>query len=255
MKSGPEERECKQNLKVPILYEDENMLALNKPAGHMVHGDDFTHEGTLVDWFLAHTPSARGVGEAGLSARGKVLERSGVVHRLDRETSGVLILAKNDTAFLHLKTQFQNHEIGKEYRAFVYGTMKEKWGTIDRQIGRSTKDFRLRSAQRGARGTLRNAITNWELISQSSEHAYLKLSPRTGRTHQIRVHLKAIGRPVIADTLYAPPTLYRTQALGFKRLALHAYSLTFRTLSSETITIVAPLPPDFEAGVRFLAGE
>lgn len=228
-----------------ILYEDGDVLVIHKPSGMIVHNDGRSTGRTVVDWFLTHAPSARGVGEGGFAQDGTLLERSGVVHRLDRETSGVLILAKTQESFMHLKKQFQEHHIKKEYRTFVYGTMKEKWGTVDRAIGRSTKDFRLRSAQRGARGALREATTDWELLTQSEKHAYLKITPKTGRTHQIRVHLKAIGRPLVHDELYAPKDLLEGNNLGFMRLALHAYSLSVSLLSGEEKVFVAALPEDF----------
>ncbi len=237
----------RNNMQDPeILYEDAEMLVINKPSGMMVHTDGRNEEKTVVDWFLSRVPKARGVGEEGFAQDGTPLERSGVVHRLDRETSGVLVLAKTQDAFLHLKEQFHDHRIKKEYRTFVYGTMKEKWGTVERPIGRSTRDFRLRSAQRGARGTLRDAVTDWELIGQSSTHAYLKITPKTGRTHQIRVHMKAIGKPIVQDELYAPEELRAGDNLGFTRLALHAYALKIVHPNGEEKSFLAPFPMDFE---------
>lgn len=236
-----------------IIYEDEYLMVINKPSGMMVHADGRTDEKTVVDWFLSRVPMARGVGEPGFAQDGTPLERSGVVHRLDRETSGVLVLAKTMEAFAHLKRQFHDHLVRKEYRTVVYGTMKEKWGTVDRPIGRSTKDFRLRSAQRGAKGTLREAVTDWELIGQSKTHAYLKILPKTGRTHQIRVHLKAIGRPIVCDELYAPEHLLQGNNLGFSRLALHAYILKLSTPGGEEKVFIAPLPLDFEEASTAIA--
>jgi len=246
MVNEPKEKKSETQAEITVLYEDDTVLVVNKPSGMMVHNDGRDTGATVVDWFLARAPLARGVGESGFTQDGTVLERSGVVHRLDRETSGVLVLAKTQEAFEHLKHQFHEHLIKKEYRTFVYGTMKEKWGTIERPIGRSTKDFRLRSAQRGARGTLREAITDWELIGQTQTHAYLKITPKTGRTHQIRVHLKAIGRPIVQDTLYAPEELLSGENLGFTRLALHAYSIKIVLPTGEDHTFLAPLPDDFE---------
>ena len=246
MQHESEGRASNESPEPAILYEDDSMMVVNKPSGMMVHNDGRNSEQTVVDWFLARAPSARGVGETGFAQDGSPLERSGVVHRLDRETSGVLVLAKTQDAFTHLKEQFHDHYIKKEYRTFVYGTMKERWGTIERPIGRSTKDFRLRSAQRGARGTLREAITDWELIGQSATHAYLKITPKTGRTHQIRVHLKAIGRPIVHDDLYAPEELLHGDNLGFSRLALHAYKLKIVVPSGEEMLFIAPFPLDFE---------
>lgn len=237
----------RKNAEPVILYEDDAMIAISKPSGMVVHNDGRTEEYTVVDWFLDRVPSARGVGEPGYAQDGSLLERSGVVHRLDRETSGVLVLAKTQEAFEFLKKQFHDHTLKKEYRTFVYGTMKEKWGTVDRPIGRSTKDFRLRSAQRGARGTLREAVTDWELIGQSTTHAYLKITPKSGRTHQIRVHLKAIGKPIVGDELYAPEELRAGDNIGFTRLALHAYRLNLVIPNGEEKMFIAPLPSDFES--------
>lgn len=234
------------NMNISVLYEDDDVLVINKPSGLLVHNDGRSNEETVVDWFLSRAPEARGVGEEGFAQNGTLLERSGVVHRLDKDTSGVLILAKNQNVFVHLKEQFHDRHTKKEYRAFVYGTMKEKWGTIDRPIGRSSKDFRLRSAQRGAKGTLRDAVTDWELVGQNDVYAYLKLFPKTGRTHQIRVHLKAINRPVVCDELYAPESLRQSDNLGFTRLALHAHKITITLPSGEEATFIAPQPEDFE---------
>ena len=236
-----------------ILFEDDDIMVVNKPAGIMVHSDGRTDEETVATWFVSRVPEAHGVGEAGFAQDGTPLERSGVVHRLDRDTSGALVLAKTAKAFAHLKEQFHDRLIKKEYRAFVYGTMKEKWGTINRPIGRSTKDFRLRSAQRGARGTLREAITDWELIGQSESHAYVKLMPKTGRTHQLRVHMKAIGRPIVQDPLYATSPQRSGDNLGFTRLALHAYRLTLIIPSGEEMHFLAPLPLDFEVASTTIA--
>lgn len=240
-------------LDIEVLYEDDSCVVINKPVGLLVHNDGRSTEPTVVDWLLARAPLARGVGEVGFTQSGEALERSGVVHRLDRDTSGVLILAKTEHMFGHLKSQFHDHHVRKEYRAFVYGHMKEKWGTINRLIGRNAKDHRLRSAERGAYGTLRSAVTNWELIAQSATHAYLKVFPKTGRTHQIRVHLKAIGRPIVGDTLYAPEVLQRGDSLGFTRLALHAYCLKIVLPDMKEHLFCAPLPLDFERAIDAIA--
>lgn len=237
---------------ITILYEDDNVVVINKPDGLLVHADDATEKETVVTWFLEHVPNARGVGEEGVQKDGIPVDRSGVMHRLDRETSGVMILAKHQEAFLHLKTQFQSRAVFKEYRAFVYGTMKEGWGSIDRPIGRSAQDFRLRSAQRGAKGVLRPSVTGWERIGQNESYAYLKVFPKTGRTHQIRVHLKAINHPIIGDSLYAPGM---PSALGFDRLALHAHILELELPSHEVKRFVAPLPHSFIVAADGLSGD
>ena len=234
---------------IDILHEDSEMVVIDKPVGIRVHEDGFSDEPTVVDWFLARTPSARGVGEPGVSPKGSPLERSGVVHRLDTDTSGVLVLAKTQEAFVHLKQQFHDRLAKKEYRAFVYGAMKERWGTIDRPIGRSAKDFRKRSAERGAKGTLRDSVTDWECVAtgtyEGETFSELRLRPKTGRTHQLRVHLKAIDHPIVGDQLYAGARRTSSTNLGFERLALHAEMLTLTLQDGTSMTFVAALPKAF----------
>jgi 23S rRNA-/tRNA-specific pseudouridylate synthase len=162
----------------------------------------------------------------------------------------VVVLAKNETAFLHLKAQFHDRLAEKEYRAFVYGALTEERGIINRPIARSAKDFRLRSAQRGARGEAREAITHWECIAFNETHSYVRLMPKTGRTHQLRVHMKAINHPIVCDKLYAPN---HPCDLGFSRVALHASALTLVCPDGVRRTFEAPLPIEFlnaEAIVR-----
>ena len=279
------------DMNIPILYEDDDVVVIDKPSGVMVHGDGrsprtkgekrilgasqdslrtFASEAkskdpmsgqrqygareTVADWHVARVPTARGVGEPMVLANGVIVDRPGVVHRLDQETSGVLILAKTQEAFVHLKKQFHDRLTKKEYRAFVYGQVKEPRGIITRAIGRSAQDFRLRSAQRGARGTLREAETAWERITAMSDYSYLRLLPRTGRTHQLRVHAKAMNHPIVHDRLYAPKRVEKDpQALGFARLALHAYALTVTLPAGETKTFTAPLPEDFRHAETLLS--
>lgn len=238
---------------IHILHEDADVVVINKPAGILVHNDGRGESATVVDWFLHHAPQAKGVGEPGNAQDGTPLERSGVVHRLDKDTSGVLILAKTQEAFTHLKAQFHDRLAKKEYHAFVYGTMKERWATINRAIGRHSRDFKLRSAERGAKGLLRPAVTDWECLLQSRTHAYLKVHPKTGRTHQIRVHMKSIGHPIVGDQLYASPEFLKKDNLGFNRLALHAYSLTVMLPSGEERSFIAPFPEDFVEAKKAIA--
>ena len=234
-----------------ILYQDEDVLVINKPEGWIVHEDGKTEGSpTVVDWFLAHVPSATGVGEIGYSPKGVELNRSGVVHRLDRETSGVLILAKTQDTYQFLKQQFKDRLVYKEYRAFVYGRIHDRWGTINRPIGRSTKDHRLRSAMRGAKGLLREAITDIERIGvgeyEGESFSYLKLVPKTGRTHQLRVHLRAIDRPIVNDELYAVHVNNKSNNLLLNRMALHAHVLELALPNGQTERFIAPVPQVFE---------
>ena len=241
-----------------ILFENDDLVAIDKPEGLMVHENGHSAEPTVVDWFLSYAPQAAGVGEMQLSQKGEPLERSGVVHRLDKETSGVLLLAKNQQAFTHLKAQFHDRLVTKTYHAFTYGLFKERWGTIDRPIGRSAKDFRLRSAQHGARGTLRPSVTHYECLLQGSyqseNFSYVSLTPQTGRTHQIRVHLQAIGRPIVGDVLYARAEMQRSNNLDLSRLALHARSLKLILPDGKETYIEAPLPSSFDEAAARIAG-
>ena len=225
-----------------ILYEDEHILAVDKPAGLMVHADGRSSEPTLADWFVARHPEAVAVGEPMEMPDGTLIQRPGVVHRLDKETSGVVLLAKDQETFDYLKERFQEREIRKVYNAFVYGSVKHERGIINRPIGKSRKDPRRQSAQRGARGELRDAITHYRVLARGAGTTYLELRPKTGRTHQIRVHMKALNHPVVADALYAPN---EAKLLGFERLALHAHSLSFVHPDGREITIEAPFPEDF----------
>lgn len=247
-------------MEIKILFENDDMLVVNKPSGVMVHEDGHNEGETVVDWFLSQRPKAANVGEPQTNNKGEIMERSGVVHRLDAETSGVLVLAKTQGAYEYLKQQFHDRLVRKEYRAFVYGHMRERWGTVDRPIGRSAKDFRLRSAQRGAKGTLRDAVTDWECIGmgeyEGEPFSYLKLKPKTGRTHQLRVHLKAVDRPIVCDELYAASKPENSNNLGLGRLALHAHELELTLPTGDRQRFVAPLPQELlDAGDRLTESE
>lgn len=228
-------------MELPILLENDWLVAVNKPAGVMTHPDGHTTDETVSDWFAKKYPESSEVGETQRLKDGTEILRPGVVHRLDRDTSGVLVLAKTPEAHAFLKEAFQNRLAHKKYLAFVYGIPKEAKGTIDFAIGRSRKDFRLRSAQPRAKGTMRDALTRYEVIGENGTHALLSVMPETGRTHQIRVHLKAIHYPVVCDPLYAPN---RPCDLGFSRLGLHAAQLDLPTPDGGRLVIEAPLPPD-----------
>jgi len=235
-------------MELPIIYEDDNIVAIDKPSGIMTHGDGRSEEPTVSDWFATRYPDRVQVGETQRLPDGTELARPGVVHRLDRETSGVLVLVKTQEAHAFLKMAFKEHDAKKTYLAFVYGVLKEQKGTIDFAIGRSRQDFRLRSAQPRAKGTLREAITKYEVIAEDTNrsHSFLRLMPETGRTHQIRVHLKAIHHPVVADPLYAPN---HPADLGFNRLGLHAYELDLPLPSGGRVLLTAPLAKDLQVAL------
>ncbi len=232
-----------------ILYEDSDVITVNKPAGLVVHSDGKTDELTLVDWLLSKYPEIKDVGEPGRTSNGEIIARPGIVHRLDRQTSGVMLIAKTKESFEKLKKQFQEHKIQKIYHAFMFGEIKTEKGTIDRPIGRSTKDFRRFSAQRGARGEMREAITDYKVISTKNGYSFVEVNPKTGRTHQIRVHFKAINYPLVGDSLYAPG---HDNTLGFTRTALHSYKVTFSDTKGQSHTVTAPYPEDFLKALELL---
>lgn len=226
---------------LPVLYEDANVVAVNKPAGLITHFDGRTEEATAEEWFYETYPEMQKFAPVA-PTEGALLERSvGYVHRLDRDTSGVLLFAKNPTAYSFLRKAFHDREVQKTYLAFTYGAPKEKVGVIDFDIGRSRKDFRLRSAQPKAKGTMRSALTRYEVMGEAGEYALIKVMPETGRTHQIRVHLKAIHHPIISDPLYAPK---HRPALGINRLGLHAYQVDLPLPSGDRVVITAPIPSE-----------
>lgn len=235
---------------VTILLETDDYLVINKPAGLLVHEDGRNEAPTLTDWIREHYPTLKGVGEP-VRWNNETIDRPGIVHRLDEDTSGVLIVAKTPEAFSHFKKQFMDRTIEKEYHAFVWGHFKEKSGIVSVSIGRSPNDFRRRLAGRGVRGEAREAFTHWQVSSEFEDEtgerfSFMKLFPKTGRTHQLRVHMKYLQRPIVCDHLYAP---IKHDALGFKRLALHARSIRFCDLSGRSIEVQAPYPEDFERAV------
>jgi 23S rRNA pseudouridine1911/1915/1917 synthase len=237
---------------IPIIYEDEHIVGVNKPAGLVVHGDGKMQEATLADWVLERYPSTREVGEPLVLSSGEKIVRPGIVHRLDKDTSGVLVIAKDQETFLHLKKAFQDRTMEKIYRTVVYGEIKNDAGSIDVPIGRSPSDFRKRLAGDRARGTLREAHTDYKVLLRGRGCTYVEVYPKTGRTHQIRVHFKALEHPVICDSLYAPK---REGMLGFTRLALHAWRLSLNHPDGHRMILEAPLPADFERAITLMEGK
>lgn len=249
-----------------IIYEDEYILALDKPAGLLVHpvaeqvhcgtgSDDGKNELTLTDWILKNYPELKNVGETQTLQNGQILKRPGIVHRLDKDTSGVIIVAKTKEAFEFLKKQFQDRKVEKIYNAIVWRNFSpEKMkGIINKLIGRSNSDFRKWSAEGNPKGELREAITEYRVLNQNNNFAYLEVRPKTGRTHQIRVHLKSIGHPVICDKLYGckkSPT--PIQILNFNRLALHAVSIKLELPNGQSVKIESELPKEFENAKNLL---
>ena len=232
-----------------VLYEDEYVVAVAKPSGLVVHhGEGVRDEVTLADWVLDRYPSLKDVGEEG----GGLL-RPGIVHRLDKETSGVLVLCKSQEVFNTLKKHFQKGKIEKEYHAFVYGMPRDARGTITLPIGKSRSDFR-RFATRHVRGVVRDARTEYAVSHPCGVGvSFIRFYPKTGRTHQIRVHALSLQTPVVCDTLYAPR---KEPKLGLSRLALHSYRISLRVhWYDEPLHLTAPYPDDFSRALSLCDSE
>lgn len=197
-----------------IIFEDENFLVVNKPAGLIVHPSPSHPKETLVNILINYFPRLKNVGENKL--------RPGIVHRLDKEASGLLIVAKTQKSFEYLKKQFQNRRIKKEYLVLVYGKVKDKKGVIELPIGRLPKKGFKMSA--GYLPKSKEAITEYELIKYYDGYSLLNIKTKTGRTHQIRVHLKSLGYPVAGDKIYKPRKL---KAAELGRIFLHCYKIGF----------------------------
>lgn len=235
-----------------ILSETEDYLIISKPAGLVVHHARAIDEKepTLVDWIVSTRPEIAGVGEP-MVVDGVVIDRPGIVHRLDRETSGVMVIAKTQASFLYLKEQFKDRRVEKEYRAFVWGHFKETSGIVSAPIGRNKNDFRKFDTGRGVRGEEREAVTHWlaeyQFVDETQEQfSFMRLYPKTGRTHQLRVHMKHLQRPIVSDSLYAAS---KPPRLGFARVALHAKVIHFIDRNGAPVAVEAPYPPDFEAAI------
>lgn len=238
-----------------VIYEDEFILALSKPSGLLVHSDGRSKERTLVDWITENYPGIENVGEEERLQGGEVIKRPGIVHRLDRDTSGVILVAKTPEAFEFLKDQFKNRKVKKVYHALVWGTFSDdkKEGVIDLPIGRSSTDFRRWSAEYGAKGELREAKTEYRVLVEGEKFSYLEVRPQTGRTHQIRVHMKAVSHPIVCDKLYGGGRLCdKGVCLGFDRLALHSKSISLELPNGTFINIESPLPEEFENALVLL---
>jgi 23S rRNA pseudouridine1911/1915/1917 synthase len=223
-----------EDLPLEILYEDADVVVVNKPAGMVVHAGAGNHQGTLVNALLHHFGQLSQVG-------GDV--RPGIVHRLDKDTSGVLLVARNDRAHQSLAAQFQSREVEKVYLALAQGHPSPAQGTIRKPIARDPVR-RVRMTARLATG--RKAVTHYETLEEVGRFSYLRIRIETGRTHQIRVHLASIGHPLVGDALYgAPREISGMPALH--RVFLHAASLRFRTpTSGQVIRVEAPLAPELQ---------
>jgi 23S rRNA pseudouridine1911/1915/1917 synthase len=217
-----------------VLYEDERLLVINKPPGLVVHPAPGNWRGTLVSALLHHWRGPRPGLDPG---------RPGIVHRLDKDTSGVLVIAKDPETLTALGTQFRRREVEKQYVALVWGRLRTQRGTISEPIGRNPVHRTRMAVRRGGR----EALTAFEVIERFDEVTMVRLFPRTGRTHQLRVHLAAIGHPIVGDAVYGRARNRKGELL-IQRQALHAEQIVFlHPATGERMRFAAPLPPDLVA--------
>ena len=229
-----------QDIPIDILYEDSDIIVVNKPKGMVVHPANGNPDGTLVNAVMAICKdSLSGIG-------GEI--RPGIVHRLDKDTSGVIIVAKNDKSHIALSEQIKNHEVEKTYIALVKGFVKENEATINMPIGRSTKDRKKMAVNKNGK----NAITHFKVIERFKNYTLLEVKIETGRTHQIRVHLSEIGYPIVGDAVYSNGK----DEWGIEGQCLHAKSLKFKhPITGEEMFIEAPLPEYFQKVIEELKVE
>ena len=218
-------------MELRIAWEDEHLLVVDKPAGLVVHPSGGNRGGTLVHGLVAH-------GAAG----GEEADRPGIVHRLDRDTSGLLVVARSQSAHRRLQEAIRRRKVERRYLALVRGLPRSRTGRIEAPIGRDRTDRTRHSLDTA---TPRDAVTWFELLEQLPGHAYLEVRLESGRTHQIRVHLAAVDLPVSGDRAYGVPG-----DLGLERQFLHAHRLTFaHPFTGDEVDVSSPLPPDLEAAL------
>lgn len=246
---APEEIDAlPEDIPLDIVYEDSDLLVINKPSGMVVHPAAGNPSGTLVNALLWH---CRGE----LSGIGGKL-RPGIVHRIDKQTSGLLVVAKNDETHRALAAQLEGHHITREYHALVQGGFSSDTGTVDLPIGRHPTDRKKMAVVRDGR-TSRPAVTHWRVAERFGAISYLILNLETGRTHQIRVHLSALGHPLLGDTVYGGggTPFEKKHAAYLDGQCLHAARLSFvHPRSGEPVTFESPLPESFRALLTILRG-
>ena len=226
-----------QDIPLDVVYEDDDVIVVNKPSGLVVHPAPGHPDGTLVNALLYHCgDSLSGIGGE---------KRPGIVHRIDRDTSGLIIAAKNDAAHLALSAQLKDHSLSRTYECLVTGNMKQDSGTVDAPIGRSSADRKKMAVV----PTGRRAVTHWEVVARYPGVTHLRCRLETGRTHQIRVHMAYIGHPILGDTVYGA----KKPVPGLTGQCLHATGLRFvHPRTGEPVELHCPLPPEFTAMLQKL---
>ena len=232
-------------VEILIIYEDKNIIAVNKPAGLLVHpvsmqSKTTAQPPTLTNWLVNHYPEIKDVGDPSASS-GQANNRPGIVHRLDKETSGVIIVARNQKTFEYLKNLFQASQIKKTYLGLVWGKVEPKSGTINKPIGLKSGTTKRTVAIKNAK-MVKEAITDYQVKKYFDKYSLLEIYPRTGRTHQIRVHLNSINHPIVGDRLYGKNPL----PAGLARQFLHAASIELNLPDNGKIKLEASLPTDLE---------
>lgn len=228
--------------RVAVIDETNDFLVIEKPSGLLVHPAPSQKASTLIDFLLKHAPKIKGVGDA--------KERPGIVHRLDREASGLMVVAKNKKAFEHLKKQFQEHAVKKEYLALVYGKPSKDFDVIAAPIGRKKGKGRM-SARAQAQEGDKEALSRYDVIERFPHAALVRVATETGRMHQVRVHMKSIGHPLVGDELYATAK-HETTSLRGTRLFLHAAALGFRDMEGVWREYRSELPPELASIIQTL---
>ncbi len=234
-------RALPESIPLTVVYEDGDLIVVDKPAGMVVHPAAGHRSGTLVNAVLAHSPDLEGVGEEA---------RPGIVHRLDKETSGLIVVAKNDKAHRFLQAQFQERAAQKMYLALVIGRPPTPAGVIDAPIGRDPKNRQRMGIVRGERG--REALPEYHTRETFKHFTLLEALPKTGRTHQIRVHFKFLGCPLAGDALYSTRQAAGIDLPGLHRQFLHAARLTLQLPSGPVRTFECALPDDLTKALVYL---
>ena len=239
----PEKLEVEaENIPLEIIYEDDDVLVVNKPAGMVVHPAPGNYSGTLVNALMYHC------GDNLSSINGVI--RPGIVHRIDKDTSGLLMVAKNDKAHSSLSQQLADHSLTRRYRAIVFSNIKEDEGTVDKPIGRDPSN-RLRNAVTELNS--KNAVTHYKVLERFGRFTLIEAQLETGRTHQIRVHMAYLKHPLLGDELYGPVKSKEGSKLGAKRQMLHAGILGFvHPSTGEYMEFESSLPDDFESVLKKL---
>ena len=236
-------------MNISIVYEDDNILVVNKPYGLIVHPKNVTDtQPALTDWVVSNYPKLKDVGEP-FDASGEPFPRHGIMHRLDKDTSGLIVIAKNQATFEFFKNLFQTHAIQKHYYALVHGRPKESSGVINAPLGRIGMKRTTRIEGKKMIDS-KESITEYKTVRNFDKYALLDVSPKTGRTHQIRVHLKSISCPIAGDPVYTPKGWQKPE--GLDRLFLHAYKLEFPAPDGKALTIETDLPEELQKVLKML---